>query len=143
RQAHAKVALQLVEAAVHVDAWILRIVALPNGDGRAPKTIARNGPVPGPLQPLAELSVTDAFGDPVDLLVELDHAVAETRHLHVPRAHGLVDQRLIRSPAVRVVVIVRGVLEQDAALFEARDHRLVGVEHQRALPIGYFRREAA
>jgi hypothetical protein len=82
--ADAEVALELVERAVDVDPRVRRVVAHPHRDRRAPEAVAADRPVAGALEPLAELAVADVLGHPVDLLVELDHAVAEGGDLHVP-----------------------------------------------------------
>jgi len=54
RHFHPEVALQLGDAAVHVEPRVLRVVAAPHGDRRAPETVAADRPVAGVLQPLAE-----------------------------------------------------------------------------------------
>ena len=66
---HAEVALELVERAVHVDARVGGVVALPHRDRGAPEPVAGDRPVPGALEPLAERAVLDVVGDPGDLLV--------------------------------------------------------------------------
>ena len=103
---HPEVALELVEAAVDVDAGIARVVALPHRDGCAPEPVPADRPVAGLLEPLAEGAVLDVGRDPVDLLVELDHAVLDGGDLHEPRVDGLVDERRVGPPAVRVAVRV-------------------------------------
>ncbi len=69
---------------------------------------------------------------PGDALVELYHAVAELGHLDVPGRHRLVDQRLVGAPAMRIVVVVSFVAEDDARFLEVADDRLVGLEHVEA-----------
>ena len=54
-------------------------------------------------------------GVPVDVLVELDHAVADRRDAHEPGGDRLVDERLATAPAVRVGVHVGGLAHQDGA----------------------------
>ena len=65
-------------------------------------------------EPVAEDAVADVRRHPVDVLVELDHAVAEGGDLHVPGRHRLVDQRLVGAPAMRIVVVVGLVADDDA-----------------------------
>jgi hypothetical protein len=45
------------------------------------------------------------LGVPVDLAVGLDEPVAQLRGRDVPRALGVVDERVARAPAVRVGVL--------------------------------------
>ena len=78
------------------------------------EAVAGDRPVAGALEPLAEGAVAHVVGDPVDLLVELDEAVAERGDLDVPRRHRAVDDRRVGAPAVRVVVLV-AVVAEDAA----------------------------
>ena len=126
-----EVRLQLREGAVDVAARVVGIVRLPHGDGRAPVAVAGDGPVPGVLEPLAELTVLDVAGDPVDLLVQLQHAVLDGRDAHEPRGHRAVDQGIPAAPAVRVGVLVGGLAQQRAAGPQVPDHgaRHLLVEH--------------
>ena len=117
--AHAEVGLELVEAAVDVDARVGRVVALPHRDRRAPEPVAADRPVAGALEPLAEAAVADVLGHPVDLLVELEHAVLDGGDLHEPARHGAVDERRVGAPAVRVGVVVGLVADDDALVLEA------------------------
>ena len=107
-----EVALELFERAVDVDARVLGVVALPHRDRRAPVAVAADRPVARARDPLAELAVLDVVGHPVDLLVELAHAVAELGHADEPARHRLVDERVAAAPAVRVRVLVARLAEQ-------------------------------
>ena len=135
-RADAEVTLQIVEAAVDVDARIGRIVGHPHRNRRAPVAVSRDRPVARTLQPLAELAVLDVVGIPGDLLVEFDHAVAELGHLDEPRRHRPVDQRVSAPPAVRIAVLVGFVAKQDRAVdrggaalvLQVADDLRVGVE---------------
>ena len=120
--------------AVDVDARVRGVVALPHRDRRAPEPVAADGPVAGVRQPLAEAAVLDVLGHPGDLLVQLDHAVAERGDLHEPRADRAVDERLGAPPAVRVRVLVGVVAHDEAARLEVLDDLGVGVEHVHAGP---------
>ena len=113
-----EITLDLVERAVHVGPRVIRVVALPHRDRRAPEPVAADRPVPGVLQPLAELPVLDVLRHPGDLLVQLDHPVAELRDLDEPAGHRLVDQRVTAPPAVRVGVRVRLLAHQAALVAE-------------------------
>jgi len=139
---HAEVALELVEAAVDVDARVVGIVALPHRDRRAPESVARDGPIPGALEPLAEEALFHVLGDPVDLAIHLHHALADGTHLHIPGIESLVDERLVGAPAVGIVVEVGLLLDQRAAVPQRTHDGLVGVEDQYSLPVGNLAREA-
>ena len=121
--------LELCQRAVHVDAGMVRIVALPDRDRGAPVAVAGDRPVAGALEPAPELTVLHVAGDPVDLLVQLEHALALIGDLHVPGADGLVDQRVAAAPAVRVGVHVAGLAQQAAGALEIADDRTVRLEH--------------
>ena len=127
--AHTEVSLQLVETAVDVDSWIVRVVAHPDRDGRAPKPVATDGPVTCPRQPLAEPAVAHMAGHPVDLLVGLGQQIRDLGDFDVPRADGLVDDRRVGAPAVRVVVLVAVVTQHPSALAELGDDLLICLEH--------------
>ncbi len=136
RRAHAEVPLQLVQAAVDVDARVAGVVALPDGDGRTPEPVAADRPVAGVGQPLAEAAVADVVGHPGDLLVQLDHAVPERAHLDEPRGDRPVHEWLGAAPAVRVRVVVGLVADHVAGVLERPDDERVGVEDVHARPRG-------
>ena len=135
-----EVALELGVGAVDVGARVVGVVADPHRDGRAPEAVAGDRPVARVRQPLAEDAVLDVAGVPVDVLVELDHAVADRRDAHEPGGDGLVDERLAAAPAVRVGVHVGGLAHQDGtpalvaagqgagAVAQVGDDGLVGLE---------------
>jgi hypothetical protein len=75
-------------------------------------------------------------GDPVDLLVQLDQAVPECGDLDEPRVDGLVDDRRVGPPAVRVVVLVAVVADDRPPVLERLYDLRVGVEDVLALPVG-------
>src|SRR5699024_8428370 len=76
-RADTEVGLQLGEGAVDVHARVLRVIGDPGWDRGPPVAGAGDVPVAGALQPLAELAVADVLRDPLDLLIELHHAVAD------------------------------------------------------------------
>ena len=65
-----EVGFELGEAAVHVDSRMSGVVAAPDGDRRAPETIAADRPVARAFQPVPEQTVAHVSRDPVDLLVD-------------------------------------------------------------------------
>ena len=140
---YAEVPLQLVQAAVHVGARVVRVVALPDRDRRAPEPVAADRPVARVRQPLAELPVLDVLGHPGDLLVQLDHAVAELRHLDEPAGHRLVDERVAAPPAVRVGVRVVVPPDEGVVFPQPPDDRLVRLEDVQARPVADHRQVLA
>ena len=86
--------------------------AFPDVERGAPVAVAGNRPVLHVLEPVAEAALADGFGDPVDGVVVLNEVVADGGHLDIPRFAGVVDQRRVAAPAVRVIVLeLRGVEE--------------------------------
>ena len=135
RQA-AEVRLDLGEGAVDVGPRVVRVGGLPHGDGAAPVAVPADGPVAGVGEPLAELAVLDVARDPVDVLVQLGHAVLELGDLDVPGGDGAVDQRVAAAPAVRVAVLVAGLADQAALGAQHLGDRLVGLEDLQAGDLG-------
>ena len=76
------------------------------------------------------------FGSPIDLLVELEHAIAQLGGFNEPRRHSLVYQRIFAAVAVRVGVIVRGLAQQAPVGLESLSDRLVGVKDVLTLEVG-------
>ena len=140
---HAEVPLDLVQASVDVHSGIGRIVAAPRRDGRSPEPVAADRPVAGAFQPGSETPVAHMPRHPVDLLVQRQHLVPDLGHPHEPRAEGSVDDGLVGAPAVRIVVLVGGVAQDPALLFELGDDAAVGLEHVEPGPVGHLLGEAA
>src|SRR5204863_7841009 len=142
-RAYTEIALELVEAAIDVDAGIGRIVALPDGDRRTPVPVTTDRPVARPFQPLAERTVADVLGHPGDLPVQRQHAVLDRGDLDEPARYGLVDERRVGAPAVRITVHVAVVADDDASLLEIMQDVAVGLEDLRTGVVGDLRRETA
>ena len=147
---HTEVLLEFGEGAVDVDPGVRRVVGSPDRDRGAPEPVARDRPVAGVLQPLAELAVLDVLRHPGDLLVELKHPALDLGDLDKPRRHRHVDQRLPTAPAVGVGVVVGLAAQQHRAggdratpVLEMVDDRQVGVEDLQALVVGDRVGEAA
>ena len=150
-----EVRLQLGEGAVDVRARVGGVVAHPHRDRGAPEAVARDRPVAGTGQPVAEDAVLDVAGVPVDVLVELHHTVADRGDLDEPGGDRLVDQGPAAAPAVRVGVHVALLLHQDGAsgrfaagqrsggVTQVGDDRLVGVEDLEAGVVADLGGEAA
>ena len=107
--------------------------AAPDGDGRAPVALARDGPVDVVAQPLPEAALLDVLRHPLDAAVAREHLVLHGGRADVPGGLGVVEQGRATAPAEGVGVPVgRGVVEEQAALVEVADQLLVGVLHERA-----------
>ena len=120
--------LHLRQRPVDLDARVFGVVALPHRDGGPPVAVAGDRPVPGALEPLAELAVLDIARHPVDLLVQLQHPLALVGDLHEPGADRLVDQRVPAAPAVGVGVDVAALAQQSALAAQVPDDRAVRLE---------------
>ena len=136
-----KVRLDLGERTINVDARIVGVIALPDRDRAAPVPIAGDRPVTGIADPLAELAVLDVVGDPVDVLVEFGHPVAEFGYLHEPAGNGLIDERIAATPAVRIAVLVARHSEQPAVGPKHLSQWLIGIEDVLAGDLGDDREE--
>ena len=111
-RANAEVCCDLVQAAVDINSREIRIVAAPDRYRRAPEAVAADRPVSGAFQPFAESAVADMAGYPVDLLIELYHAVSDGSHFHIPRVHGPIDDGSVGAPAIGIAVLYGIVPEE-------------------------------
>ena len=83
------------------------------------------------------------LGHPGDVFVELDHPVAEFRHLDEPRRHRFVDEWVCAPPAVRVAVVVAVGTNQLSSCAQIFDDGLVCIEDVLACIVGHRRVELA
>ena len=88
------------------DALHFAAFAAPDGQRCTPVAFAGDGPVLDVAKPLAEPPFADPIGGPLNLVVKLEEVFFDRRHAHKPRVHGVVEQGVVGSPAVRVVVEV-------------------------------------
>ena len=82
------------------------IGADPHWDRGAPVTLATNRPVLDVREPLSHSLATGPLRSPLDLGVVLQYLVANRGHADKPAVHRVVQQRMVGTPAVRVVVSV-------------------------------------
>ena len=73
--------LQLLDRA---DRMLVSAAALPYIERRAPVAVAADAPVLHMLKPVAEASLADALGNPVDRVIVRNQLVAHRRHLDEP-----------------------------------------------------------
>src|ERR1700722_2707031 len=93
---------------------------------RTPVALARQRPVDGALEPVAEAPVLDVRRLPIDRLVGRQQLVLDLARGDVPGRLGVVEQRRVAAPAVRIGVLVGLGPEQLAAAAEVLDDRLIG-----------------
>jgi len=126
---NAEIGFDLIEAAVHIEARVLGIVAAPYGDGGAPESVATDRPVTRALEPLPETAVLHVVRDPIDLLVQLYQPITKVGDLHVPAWKGPVDDWRVRPPAVWVVVLVGLVFQEASEVLEVTNDVAVRFEN--------------
>jgi len=64
------------------------------------------------VDPVAETSLTDGSGDPVDGLIITYQIILHSGHLDEPGLSCIVDQRSITSPAERIIMLELRCIEQ-------------------------------
>ena len=107
--------------------WMWSVLAAPHRQRRAPVALARERPVDVALQPLAKAPVLDALGVPADRLVRGEQPVLDLAGADVPGRLGVVDQRRVAAPAVRVGVLVVLGAQQPPARAQVLDEVSVDV----------------
>mmetsp|Transcript_6466 Transcript_6466/g.14027 ORF Transcript_6466/g.14027 Transcript_6466/m.14027 type:complete len:811 (-) Transcript_6466:137-2569(-) len=115
---------------------LFHVLAAPDGNGRAPESIATDGPIPRVHEPAVESSLLDRIRHPVRLLVVLDDLIANVFHLDEPRRHRLVDEGRVAAPAEGIAVIEVVLVDQPAALLDEFDERVVGLLDVQPLHLG-------
>ncbi len=128
----AKVLLELIQGTVNIDPRVIRVIALPDWNRCSPEPVARDGPVSNVLQPLAKASILGVLGDPVDLLVQLQHAIAQFGGLHEPGANSLINQWVLAAIAVRIGVLIGLLTKKSTHRLEICGDWLIGIENVHA-----------
>ncbi len=108
---------QLTQLGQRPDAGEVGLVvrAPPDRQRGAPVAVAGQRPVDVVGQPVPVAAVLDRVGVPVGSLVLREQLVLDRGRADVPGRQGVVEQRGVAPPAVRVGVLVRDVLEQPLA----------------------------
>ena len=135
----ARVALQLLDR-THADP-VAGDAVLPDRQRRAPHPVARDGPVHGALEPVAEAAVLDVVRHPEDLRIRRDQVVDEVRHAHVPRGHGAVDERRVRAVAEGIWVFDDVPVVEGACLLQPGHDVGVGVLDEQPGEVRHVLRE--
>ena len=132
----------------------LAIVRNPHRKRRAPETVPRNIPVAGIIKPLPETTILNMIRHPVHLLIALDHPLLQRLHhpfrirnlavdLQKPSLQRAVKQRHASTPAMRVTMHNRIVLEHATLFLKERNNGLVRILRAHALPLRHLIRKLA
>ena len=79
--------------------------AFPDIKRSTPISVSGKTPVLNVFKPVAEASLTDGFGNPVYCIVICDKSVLDLCHLDEPGVTGVVDERCVTSPAMRIIML--------------------------------------
>ena len=144
RQLHARPLGQLGVAANRLDVGVV-LLADPERQRRPPVPVARNGPVDVVRQPLSESTSTDFGGMPVDTCVADEHRVLELSGAYEPGGAGVIEERRLTTPAMRIGVLELSRLPEHAATFQLLENYRIGILIFRevALEIACFHRATA
>ncbi len=118
---------ELRELGERADADLVVVLAAPDRQRRAPVAPSREGPVDVVVEPVAVTAPLDRLGEPVGALVLAEQLVLAGGGADVPRRLGVVEQRGVAAPAVRIAVLVGQVAEEQPALLQVGDQGGVGV----------------
>ncbi len=118
---------ELGELGERAHAHLVVVGAAPDGQRGAPVAAARERPVDVVVQPVPVAAPLDRLGEPAGVLVLADQVVLDRGGPDVPRRLGVVHQRRVAAPAVRVAVLVGQVAEQQPPGLEVLDQVEVGV----------------
>ena len=96
----------------------LAVLRTPDRERCAPEAASREVPVLDVLQPFSETACSGGLRLPGDGLIELHHFLTHCGGLDEPAVERVVEHRLVRSPAMRIVVDVLLDAEGLALLLE-------------------------
>ena len=139
--------LQLVGAVVRqrlklldrTDRVLMTAAALPDIERRSPIAVAADAPILHMLKPVAEASLADALGNPVDRVIVRNQLVTHRRHLDEPRLTRIINERRIAAPAMRIAVLENGRLEEQPLLLQILQDQRIGVLDKDARPVRVLR----
>src|SRR5690606_29290663 len=100
----------------------------PHRNRATPITVSRNRPIASILNPFTKLAVLDVLGNPVNVFIQLNHAVTNLSDPDEPARNGLINQRVAATPTMRITVLVAFGLNQLSALTEQLDEWLIGIK---------------
>ena len=111
----------------------------PDRQRRSPITGTREVPIVEVIQPLTETTGSGRFWLPVDGLVEGNHLITRHGRFNEPRVQRIIDDRFVRSPAMRITMHMFLCLQQTTirfhlqaemqikALIFFRQRRIIGI----------------
>jgi len=115
---------------------VLAIFGDPDGNAGPPEPVARDVPVLGVLEPVAEALLADGGGHPMHISVVGGQLVAQIFHTDIPRIDGAIDQRGVGARAEGIGMEQRRLVYELAAVLEGADDFLVGVLAEDAVIFG-------
>ena len=111
---------QLLPAAHTV---LIAALAFPDIQRSSPVPVTGDGPVLNIFQPVAESSFADGIRDPVHSIVVADQIIPHSRLPDIPGFSGIIDQRGVASPTVRIAVLkFRRVKQKSLCLQILKNH---------------------
>ena len=124
--------------------FLFTLSANPDRNRRAPIAIARDRPILVLFQPVSETALAGFRRIPVDLLVVGDHVAGVVRRADIPGLPGVIEQRRVASPAMRIAVRISFLLEEQAARLQVgSDLRIRDFEEFAGIRSGSFDKLAA
>ena len=97
---------QFMQFGARANAVLVAALAAPDGERRAPEPFAADGPVLDVFEPFAESLLAHPRRRPLHLRIVRQQLLPHGSHTHEPRIHGVVEQWMVGTPAVGVVVRV-------------------------------------
>ena len=94
--------LQLCNAA---DGVSVSTFTFPDGQGSTPVSFAGQAPVDNVFQEVAETTLLDVVGIPVDGSVVAHQIISQCSHFDEPCASCIIQQRCVTSPAEGIVML--------------------------------------
>ena len=114
-------------------------LALPDIQRCSPVTVSGNTPVLNVLQPVAETSLTDVFRNPIDGIIVADQIILYCCHFDEPGLAGIVDQRCVAAPAVRIVVLKFRSVKKLALFIKINKYKGICFLYEYTCIRGFFR----
>ena len=132
---YARKLLKLLDGA-HANHILGIVVADPDRNAAAPEAVARNVPVAGILQPVAETLFAHVFRRPVDGGVISAKTLVKILDLDIPGINSAIDKRRVGTVAERIRVDDGRLMYELALGLETLDDVLVAILAEAALVFG-------
>ena len=102
-------------------------IADPDRQRRSPVTVPPQRPINIIFEPVAETTVLNMTGVPVDPLVQLDQPVLEFARPDIPDRPRVVQERRVAAPAERIRMADFTLTEENPARFEIPEDQRIGL----------------